>query len=144
MATWLLTPKSIILLAVVAPAATVIVPLVEVGKVTTLESGFEASAFKSVILRLFPEVFEPYLILACRAVFFTYTFMKKVWLQAVPIHIVLPKRKTPFSSAAAAAKSLQPYPALCDPRDSSPPGSPIPGILQARTLEWVAISFSNA
>ena len=46
--------------------------------------------------------------------------------------------------AAAAAKSLQPCPALCDPRDGSPPGSPIPGILQARTLEWVAISFSNA
>ena len=41
-----------------------------------------------------------------------------------------------------AAKSLQSCPTLCDPRDSSPPGSPIPGILQARTLEWVAISFS--
>ena len=47
-------------------------------------------------------------------------------------------------SAAAAAKSLQSCPILCDPRDGSPPGSPIPGILQARTLEWVAISFSNA
>ena len=46
--------------------------------------------------------------------------------------------------AAAAAKSLQSCPTLCDPRDGSPPGSPIPGILQARTLEWVAISFSNA
>ena len=46
--------------------------------------------------------------------------------------------------AAAAAKSLQSYPTLCDPTDSSPPGSPVPGILQARTLEWVAISFSNA
>ena len=42
------------------------------------------------------------------------------------------------------AKSLQLCPTLCDPIDSSPPGSPIPGILQARTLEWVAISFSNA
>jgi len=41
------------------------------------------------------------------------------------------------------AKSLQSCPTLCDPRDSSPPGSPFPGILQARTLEWVAISFSN-
>ena len=48
------------------------------------------------------------------------------------------------AAAAAAAKSLQSCPTLCDPRDSSPPGSPIPGILQARTLEWVAISFSNA
>ena len=46
--------------------------------------------------------------------------------------------------SAAAAKSLQSCPTLCDPIDSSPPGLPIPGILQARTLEWVAISFSNA
>ena len=44
----------------------------------------------------------------------------------------------------AAAKSLQSCPTLCDPIDGSPPASPIPGILQARTLEWVAISFSNA
>ena len=44
----------------------------------------------------------------------------------------------------AAAKSLQSCPTLSDRIDSSPPGSPIPGILQARTLEWVAISFSNA
>ena len=47
------------------------------------------------------------------------------------------------AAAAAAAKSLQSCPTLCNPRDSSPPGSPVPGILQARTLEWVAISFSN-
>ena len=45
---------------------------------------------------------------------------------------------------AAAAKSLQSCPTLCDPIDGSPPGSPVPRILQARTLEWVAISFSNA
>ena len=44
----------------------------------------------------------------------------------------------------AAAKSLQSCPTLCNPIDGSPPGSPVPGILQARTLEWVAISFSNA
>ena len=48
------------------------------------------------------------------------------------------------AAAAAAAKSLQSCPTLCDPTDSSPPGSTVPGILQARTLEWVAISFSNA
>ena len=48
------------------------------------------------------------------------------------------------AAAAAAAKSLQLCPTLCDPIDSSPPGSPVPGILQARILEWVAISFSNA
>ena len=47
-------------------------------------------------------------------------------------------------AAAAAAKSLQSCLTLCDPIDGSPPGSPIPGILQARTLEWVAIAFSNA
>ena len=47
-------------------------------------------------------------------------------------------------AAAAAAKSLQSCPTLCDPTDGSLPGSPVPGILQARTLEWVAISFSNA
>ena len=46
--------------------------------------------------------------------------------------------------AAATAKSLQSCPTLCNPIDSSPTGSPVPGILQARTLEWVAISFSNA
>ena len=49
-----------------------------------------------------------------------------------------------YSAAAAAAESLQSCPTLWDPIDGSPPGCPIPGILQARTLEWVAISFSNA
>ena len=47
------------------------------------------------------------------------------------------------AAAAAAAKSLQSCPTLCDPIDGSPPGSPVPGSLQARTLEWVAISFSQ-
>ena len=47
-------------------------------------------------------------------------------------------------AAAATAKSLQSCPTLCDPIDGSPPGFPVPGILQAKTLEWVAISFSNA
>ena len=50
----------------------------------------------------------------------------------------------PHLLAAAAAKSLQSCPTLCDPIDGSPPGSPVPGILQARTLEWVATTFSNA
>ena len=48
------------------------------------------------------------------------------------------------AATAAAAKSLQSCPTLCDPIDGGPPGSPVPEILQARTLEWVAISFSNA
>ena len=57
------------------------------------------------------------------------------------------KKKKPMPSAveaaAAAAKLLQSCPVLCDPIDGTPPGSPVPGILQARILEWVAISFSN-
>ena len=53
-------------------------------------------------------------------------------------------QKTKIMTAAAAAKSLQSCPTLCDPMDCSPPGFSIHGILQARTLEWVAISFSNA
>ena len=48
----------------------------------------------------------------------------------------------PKGAAAGAAKSLQSCPTLCDPIDGSPPGSPVPGILQAKTLEWVAIAFS--
>ena len=48
------------------------------------------------------------------------------------------------AATAAAAKPLQSCPTLCDPIDGSPPGSSVPGILQARTLEWVAVSFSNA
>ena len=49
-----------------------------------------------------------------------------------------------WDTAAAAAKLPQSCPTLCGPIDGSPPGSPVPGILQTRTLEWVAISFSNA
>ena len=56
----------------------------------------------------------------------------------------LPSKAFQNTSAAAAAKLLQSCPTLCDPIDGSPTGSPVPGILQARTLEWVAISFSNA
>ena len=55
-----------------------------------------------------------------------------------------PQNSTQHNTAAAAAKSLQSCPTLCDPIDGSPPGSPVPGILQARALEWVAISFSSA
>ena len=59
-------------------------------------------------------------------------------------YFLLPPALCSIFSAAAAAKSLQSCPTLCYPIDGSPPGSPVPGILQARTLEWVAISFSNA
>ena len=54
------------------------------------------------------------------------------------------KKKPRHRRPAATAKSLQSYLTLCDPIDGSPPGSTVPGILQARILEWVAISFSNA
>ena len=53
-------------------------------------------------------------------------------------------KQFPMETAAAAAKSVQSCPTLCDPIDGSPTGSAVPEILQARTLEWVAISFSNA
>ena len=68
------------------------------------------------------------------------TFCFSLWVQKTLSH--RPSIGLYFG-AAAAAKSLQLCPTLCDPIDSSPPGSPIPGILQARTLEWVAIAFSN-
>ena len=58
--------------------------------------------------------------------------------------VVFCKASTWISHAAAATKSLQSCPTLCDPREGSPPGSPGPGILQARKVEWVAIAFSNA
>ena len=58
--------------------------------------------------------------------------------------LMLLAQESHFEKHSAAAKSLQSCPTLCDPIDSSPPGSPVTGILQARTLEWVAISFSNA
>ena len=63
------------------------------------------------------------------------------------LRLMLVRYKKPYfglQSAAADAKSLQSCQTLCDPIDGSPPGSTIPGILQARILEWVAISFSNA
>ena len=60
------------------------------------------------------------------------------------LHCLLHHSVIAAAAAAAAAKSIQSCPTLCDTIDSSPPGSVVPGILQARTLEWVAISFSNA
>ena len=82
---------------------------------------------------------------------------RALWLQVeVPVSSLLPAgldsssgiclllRTECVHAAAAAAKSLQSCPTLCDPTDGSPPGSPVPGVLQARTLEWAAISCSNA
>ena len=66
------------------------------------------------------------------------------WPRGLGIPAVMFEPLAVLYPAAAAAKSLQSCPTLCDPIDGSPPGSPVPGILQARTLEWVAISSSNA
>ena len=69
------------------------------------------------------------------------------YLRTTPTFTELPNAKfldVLLDKKAAAAKSLQSCPTLCDPIDNSPPGSPVPGILQARILEWVAISFSSA
>ena len=71
----------------------------------------------------------------------TFRTLNQQWLQPVLLKLYCIQQ---LLITAAAAKLLQSCPALCDPIDSSPPGSPVPGILQARTLEWVAISFSNA
>ena len=66
--------------------------------------------------------------------------LEERWHMKLIVYFVL----QPNAAAAAAAKSLQSCLTLCDPTDGSLPGSPVPGILQARTLEWAAISFSNA
>ena len=68
--------------------------------------------------------------------------MQETWVQSLSWGN--PLEKGLVAAAAAAVKSLQSCPTLCDPIEGSPPGSPVPGILQARTLKWVAISFSNA
>ena len=77
-----------------------------------------------------------------------YFSVVRIWYLGVHVpHICLPWPHFPPQvtgpNSAAAAKSLQSCLTLCNPIDGSPPGSPVPGILQARTLEWVAISFSN-
>ena len=69
---------------------------------------------------------------------------RSVLLLCILSSLVNGAASTVLAAAAAAAKSRQSCPTLCDPTDGSPPGSPVPGFLQARTLEWVAISFSNA
>ena len=81
---------------------------------------------------------------------FSLRVLRVQFIRAPKASIYEPKSYSPQTKplpsevpATAAAKSLQSCPTLCDPRDGSPPGSPVPGILQARTMEWVAISFSN-
>ena len=82
--------------------------------------------------------------LRCHALFHqTLVSYSLLHWQAISLPLA-PHGKPHYMHTAAAAKSLQSCPTLCDPIDGSPPGSLVPGILRARTLEWVAISFSNA
>ena len=74
----------------------------------------------------------------------TFTAVTPGWGTKITQVMRYEKNTITVGHAAAAAKSLQSCPTLCDPIEGSPPGSPVPGILQARALEWVAISFSNA
>ena len=79
----------------------------------------------------------------------TLFYVERIWAYLLVLHKCYSQLSYFFNQyvkcmTAAAAKSLQSCPTLCNPIDGSPPGSPVPGILQARTLEWVAISFSNA
>ena len=74
----------------------------------------------------------------------TWMFLKSLFQQSRFIFVLIISCLSPTYAAAVAAKSLQSCPTLCDPIDGSSPGSPVLGILQAITVEWVAISFSNA
>ena len=82
--------------------------------------------------------------LICAFIMFTLHFLCFPIFKIMNVYTMNKWSASESHSAAAAAKSLQSCPTLCDPIDGSPRGSPVPGILQARTLEWVAISFSNA
>ena len=86
------------------------------------------------------------MIINCATKLQTECFKQEPFISLIILHVgwAVPLIWDGWVVSAAAAKSLQSCPTLCDPIDGSPPGSPIPGILQARTLEWVAISFSNA
>ena len=112
---------------------------------STLEPSFSTVSMHFMIFHIWQRIHDVSLQLFC-------PLLQVFWLlhfsQVLLENILLPPdtccNSTPCPFAAAAAKSLQSCPTLCDPIDGSPPGSPVPGILQAITLEWVAISFSSA
>ena len=87
------------------------------------------------LLAPYPSIFCHFYLMKCLGIFFFMNHSCSFFKTLTRITFVV---------AAAAAKSLQLCPTLCNPIDGSPPGFPVPGILQSRTLEWVAISFSNA
>ena len=93
----------------------------------------QKSRLKTVLLEVLPVFYNNYKWII------TFKICKSVY--CIPI---TQQKKELHLKFQAAARSLQSCPTLCDPIDGSPPGSPVPGILQARTMEWVAISFSNA
>ena len=80
----------------------------------------------------------------CSSEFYSVVALERTFMIFRGSTLYIARKRDNFSSGKAAAKSLQSCPTLLDPIDGSPPGSPIPGTLQARTLEWVAISFSSA
>ena len=97
---------------------------------------------KHYIANFFPDTTQlgPSMRLLCKNNRIRFTCLQRSAVHPTSVLSVLPCK----AAAAAAAKSLQSCPTLCNPIEGSPPDSPVPGILQARTLEWVAISFSNA
>ena len=102
---------------------------------TSLDS---PSWLHSIHINSFPDTFYPlYTLVLLRPISHT-------WNLFISLSLSLSSFFLSIDPSITAAKSLQSCPTLCDHIDGSPPGSPVPGILQARTLEWVAISFSNA
>ena len=98
----------------------------------------EFPQFRILFLSLLPRRVFPQMICKTDSHFF------QVSVHNTELRVQQRRQTIKQHAAATAAKSLQSCPTLCDSIDSSPPGSPVPGILQARTLEWVAISFSSA
>ena len=114
----------------------------------TLKSLLQHHSSKASILRCSAfftvQLSHPYMTTGKTIVLTRQSFVDKVMSLLLNMLSRLVITFLPRSIAATAPKSRQSCPTLCDPIDGSPPGSPVPGILQARTLEWVAISFSNA